>query len=149
MTLRGMLAKVRKAYTGKELEPVNVWVDRTFGDAFSYAAASEYCMERQLEAFGKGERKTTFMSDLSLGEWFGLNGMLDTFKNAVSSWKDDEEYMAEFILCVNWKAWEHAARKNHTWGQIYSGLYYAIKDLMFRYYEGDEKKTNYLWSYLD
>lgn len=135
------------ANEGLELEPVNNW----FGipvNVFQYSATSERCMEMQLSELGK-ERLTTFMSDLSIGEWYGLSGVLDTIKNAVTSWKDDETYMAEFVLCVNWKSWEHDARKNPNWVKLWSFLYEQIRDLMYDYYEEDENKTAYLWDYLD
>lgn len=89
------------------------------------------------------------MSDLSTGEWFGFNGVLDTVKNALTSWKDDEEYMAEFVLCCSWKAWEHGARKNTQWVRAYSFLYDNIRDLMYDYYAEDEEKTAYMYEYLD
>lgn len=133
---------------GLKLESVNDWFG-TPVDVWQYAATSEANMERQLRDLKGGERKTTFMSDLSIGEWYGMRGVLDTVKNAVSSWKDDETYMAEFILCLNWKSWEHAARNKDSWTQLYTCLFEDIRDLMYDYYSGDEKKTGYLYRYLN
>ena len=145
--LREIISTAKENFSGAKFEAVNNWMG-TPVNLFQYAATSERCMERNLAECGK-KRKTTFMSDLSTGEWFGFNGVLDTVKNAVSSWKDDEEYMAEFVLCTNWKAWEHDARKNTQWVRAYSFLYDNIRDLMYDYYAEDEEKTAYMYEYLD
>lgn len=145
--LREIISTAKEEFVGTKFEAVNSWFG-TPVNVFQYSATSEHYMERQLSECGK-ERKTTFMSDLSTGEWFGLNGVFDTVKNAVSSWKDDEEYMTEFVLCLNWKAWEHDARKNTNWAKFWSVMYEQVRDLMYDYYEGDEKKTRYLWEYFD
>jgi len=137
------------AISGKELEGTHNWFGSPVPSSFSYGALSELCMERQLRELKGCKRKTTFMSDLSVAEWFGLRSLLDTIKLALKSWKDDETYIAEFVLCVNWKAWEHSARGNNVWAVLYSALYEGVRDLMYDYYEGDNKKTSYLFEYLD
>lgn len=145
--LREIISTAKEEFVSTKFEAVNNWMGMPV-NLFQYAATSERCMERNLAECGK-KRKTTFMSDLSTGEWFGLKGVLDTVKNAISSWRDDEEYMAEFVLCCNWKAWEHDARKNTNWAKFWSVMYELVRDLMYDYYEGDEEKTRYLWEYLD
>lgn len=146
--LNEIVTATNNAFNGVVFESVANWFG-TPVNAFQYAATSERCMERQLEDLKGDERKTTFMSDLSLGEWCGMKGALDTVKNAVSSWKDDEVYMAEFVLCVNWKAWEHDARGNSNWVRFWSFVFEHVRDLMYDYYSGDDEKTRYLWEYLD
>lgn len=145
--LRENISTAKEQFIGTKFEAVNNWMG-TPVNVFQYAATSEYYMERHLSNCGK-KRKTTFMSDLSVGEWYGLNGVFDTIKNAISSWCDDEKYMAEFVLCLNWKAWEHYARKNTQWVRAYSFLYDNIRDLMYDYYAEDEEKTAYMYKYLD
>ena len=93
-----IISTAKEQFICTKFEAVNNWMG-TPVNVFQYSATSERCMERNLSECGK-ERKTTFMSDLSIGEWYGLNGVLDTVKNAVSSWKDDEKYMAESELNV-------------------------------------------------
>lgn len=145
--LNKIITATKNAFNGVSFESVGDWFG-TPVNVFQYSATSEYNMERQLSKCGK-ERKTTFMGDLSRGEWFGMKGALDTVKNAVSSWKDDEVYMAEFVLCVNWKAWEHDARGNANWVRFWSFVFEHVRDLMYDYYSGDDEKTRYLWEYLD
>lgn len=146
--LTEIINSARKNVEGKTLESVNDWFGKRV-DLRTYSATSEYYMGRQLSDLGKGERKTTFMSDLSHGEWYGLGALLGTFRNASMSWRDNVEYIAEFALCLNWKAWEHDARKKNKWATVYSLLFEDFRDLMYDYYEGDDKKTEYFWHYLD
>ena len=124
------------------------WMGHTFASPFHYAAQSEFCMERRLAEVDK-ERQTSFMSDLSIGEWYGLSGLLDTVRKVVNEWKDNEVFIAEFILCLNWKSWEHHARKNAGWMELYAVLFEEVRDLLYDYYESDVQKSNYLWEYLD
>lgn len=147
--LLNIFAQVLTELNGTKLERVNNWNGEIIPAPIIYGAISERCMERQLKELSGRKRLTTFMSDLSVGEWFGLASFLDTIKNAMVSWKDDEKYMAEFVLCVNWKAWEHDARENYGWSALYSRLYDGIRDLMFEYYENEPDKSSYLWQYLD
>ena len=147
--LNEIITATNDAFNGVVFESVAFWMGQKMPNVFVYAATSEHCMERQLKDLKGEERKTTFMSDLSIGEWCGMKGALDTIKNAVSEWRDDVEYMAEFILCVNWKAWEHAARENKNWVNFWSFVYEQVRDLMYDYYSGDDEKTRYLWEYLD
>lgn len=134
---------------GHTLEAVNEWHGKHITGVFDYAAICEGLMERQLNYNGH-ERKTTFMSDLSIGEWCeGMLGVLDTWKRVMMYWKDDVVYMSEFVLCVNWKAWEHHGRSNNEWARFYSFLYEYTRDIMYDYYEGDEEKTSYMYNYLD
>ena len=133
-----------KSFT--ELENTRDWFGQPI-NMFLYAAICEKCQEDNMF---KGKRETTFMADFSCAEYgFGLSGVLDTFKNAAKSWRDDERYMAEMILVMNFKSWEHYERKHTNWSRLYTYLYECLRDLVYDYYENDEKKTSYVWSYLD
>lgn len=145
-----ILLTVGREMNGVQLESVRTWKGQPVPNVFSYAATSERCMERMLEELNGCERRTTFMSDLSIGEWCsGWSGVLDTLRRCMVDWRDNVEMMAEFVLCVNWKAWEHHARENHMWAKLYSLLYEGVRDLMYDYYSGDDEKTSYLFHYLD
>ena len=118
-------------------------------DACEYAAACEMLFEKQLKEMTGRERISTFYGDLSIAEYFGIKGVLDTVKNVCRYWADSVEMFSEFVLCVNWKAWEHAGRNNDNWAKVYTELYYAIDELITQYYEGDEEKLDYYYRYLD
>lgn len=145
-----MLNDVAEEVRSMKPESVSDWCGTKFPNVFAYGATSERTMERNLAEMSGRERKTTFMSDLSIGEWCsGLNGVLDTTKNAILSWCGDVEYIAEFVLCVNLKSWEMHARKKPVWSLIYSRLYHGVVSLMYEYYDGDDEATRYLYEYLD
>lgn len=145
-----ILLTVGREMNGIKLEPVNMWNVQEVPNVFAYAATCEHCVERQLEDLKGCERKTTFTADLSIGEWVsGWSGVFDTLRRCMVEWRDNVEFMSEFVLCVNWKAWEHHARQNFMWAKFYSLLYEGVRDLMYDYYEGDEDKTSYMWHYLD
>jgi hypothetical protein len=63
---------------------------------FEYASSCEYSFEQFLQSVGK-ERKTTFFSDLSIAECFGVEGVCDTYERVMESWGDDLEYMCEWV----------------------------------------------------
>lgn len=148
--LNSIFRAVAKEMNGVQLERVNTWPGHTFDNIFHYAATSEKCMEMNLAEISGRERKTTFMSDLSIGEWArGWHGVFETTENSVRSWRDNVEFMAEFVLCLNWKSWEHHGRGNVNWSRFYALLFEGVRDLMYDYYEGDDEKTSYFWEYLD
>lgn len=118
-------------------------------DVFQYAMVCERLFEKRLEELTGRERISTFYADLSIAEYFGLNSVLDTCINVCKNWKDNVEMFSEFVLCVNWKAWEHAGRNNDNWAQAYSHLYYAIDELISQYYADDEEKADYYFQYMD
>lgn len=114
---------------------------------FIYGAWCEMNMEQNLREDYK--RKTTFTSDLSLAEMFGIKSVCDTIKNVLKSWTSNVEYIMEFIICLNLKSWEMHARKKPTWSRFYADAYYAVKDYVLTYYEGDENAIKYYMDYVD
>lgn len=49
--------------------------------------------------------KTTFYTDFSIAEKFGVKGIRDTFNQVFAEWKGNYEYMTELALALNWKCW--------------------------------------------
>lgn len=148
--INSIFNSIAKEMNGAKFKPVNMWAGQRLSNVFQYGAISEACMERQLRELSGRERQTTFMSDLSIGEWCeSWRGVFDTTRRALTEWRDNVEFMAEFVLCVNWKSWEHHANEHPNWMKFYALLYEGVRDLMYEYYEGDDEKTSYLWEYLD
>ena len=67
---------------------------------FEYAAANEICFEQFLESVGK-TRKTTFFSDLSIAECYGLSGVTDTYNNVMKYWGESLDFMCEWVIALN------------------------------------------------
>ena len=51
--------------------------------------------------------QTTFWSDFSIADRFGLPAVQDTFNRAFAEWKQSYKYLTELILVLNHKIWQH------------------------------------------
>ena len=108
---------------------------------FAYAHWCERNFEANLREDYK--RKTTYTSDFSIVEWYvpveGMSAIASTLGNALTIWQDDIETFAEIIIVLNKKAWEHSARGNSEYSQMYSQLYLMAKDLYFDWFDESHK----------
>lgn len=109
-------------------------------NVFNYAASEEKHFEELVSMAGYN-RLTTFYSDLSVAEWYDKKSVKETYKNVCKNWIDDYRYFTEFVVCLNYKAWEHADRGNTELSEFYSELYYNARDLFYDYYKGDDPKS--------
>lgn len=133
----------------------NELVQRNIRDPFSYGAWCEKNFEANLRE--DYERKTTYTSDFSIAEWCvpveGMQAIASTLRNALMNWRDDVEFFAEIIMVLNMKSWEHAARNNNKYGQMYGDLYYLVRDLYFDWFDEDNKQhgeaMEYYYDYVD
>jgi hypothetical protein len=113
---------------------------------FSYSARCEMMFEGFLRETGK-ERKTTFYSDLSIAEYVeGANGVKDTYKRVIAHWKDDVEYMSEFVVALNQKIWQHYS-KNYALAKEYNSLWIQCDDFCRQHFKGEE--LSYYYRYID
>lgn len=115
-------------------------------NVFEYAHATEVCFEGFLNSVGK-ERKTTFFSDLSIAEWYGIDSINETYKNVTKYWIDNVEFMSEFVIALNQKIWQH-----HEYGQkelveVYDKLWRKCDDLCREHFKGEELR--YYYDYID
>lgn len=53
------------------------------------------------------ELQTTFWSDFSIADRFGLSAVRDTFRRAFEEWKGDYKFLTELVLVLNHKIWQH------------------------------------------
>lgn len=53
------------------------------------------------------ELQTTFWSDFSIADQFGLPAVRDTFRRAFEEWKGDYKYLTELVLVLNHKIWQY------------------------------------------
>lgn len=131
-------------------------IERNLRNPFTYAAWCEYNFERNLREDYK--RKTTYTSDFSLAEWCvpiegGISCIARTLRSALTTWRDDVEMFAEIIIVLNMKAWEHAARGNRQYSEMYSELYLLAKCLFFDWFDSENKQhdeaMDYYYQYVD
>lgn len=90
------------------------------------------------------QRITTFYADLSIAEYYEMSGqsgaIKDTFNRVCAEWINDYKFFTEFILCLNWKIWEHY-EKHDTIARLYNDLWEKAQELFFNAY-GEEGKEN-------
>lgn len=76
---------------------------------------------------------TTFYTDFSIADCFGLDAIQDTYNRAFESWKSDYKYLTELVMALNWKIWEWY-EKDDSKAKLYNDLYqkadtYACENL--------------------
>lgn len=118
-------------------------------NVFQYAAICEKNFENNLSEMGNYQRKTTFYSDLSIADYYGVNEVKDTYNRVMKSWIDDITYITEFVMSLNHKSWEMNARHNGIMTKLYSELYYKAYNTVVEHYKDDEENLHYFFSALD
>ena len=66
--------------------------------------------------------KTTFYTDFSIADKFGIHAIKETFETAFNEWKSNYEYLTELVMVMSWKSFEH--QYNYEYCKLYSDLYY-------------------------
>ena len=51
--------------------------------------------------------KTTFYTDFSIADMYGIDAIKETYERAFKEWHTDTEYITELTMALNWKIWEH------------------------------------------
>lgn len=93
------------------------------------------------------EFKTTFWNDFTIADAFGVGAVKDTFKRAFNEWCDDAVYVTELAIVTNWKCWQHWERGNRELEELYSDMYYKVRDWAIENLEGEE--LEYYWRMTD
>lgn len=73
-------------------------------------------------AFGY-KQITTFWSDFSIADNFGVNAIKDTFKRAFDGWKNNYKYLTELVMVLNWKIWQYHEEGNTQYAELYNELW--------------------------
>lgn len=120
-------------------------------DILVYAATCEKWFEANVEDNGY-TRISTFYSDLSIAERYGINAIKITFDNVVEQWKNDYKMFTEFIMSLNLKAWQFSTdtsinKANMEYSELYSELFYKAQDIAYEVFS-DEGKS-YLFRMTD
>lgn len=50
--------------------------------------------------------KTTFWTDFSIAESFGLAAIRETYNRAFHDWREDYIYLTELVMVLNWKIFQ-------------------------------------------
>jgi hypothetical protein len=93
------------------------------------------------------EFTTTFWSDFTIADAFGIDAVKDTFKRAFKEWKDDYRYLTDLVIVLNHKCWEHYERGNQQLSQLYSDYFYEAQNYAYDNLKGEE--FDYFWKKVD
>ena len=125
---------------------------RGYFNPLHYGAAEEKCVFETQAAECGYKRLTTFFSDLSIAEWYGLDSVRDTFNRVMKEWLGDYKYITEFILSLNWKSWEWAVyggRNYEELSNLYVVMYGAAEERFYEYYKDNEEAKSYYFRVTD
>lgn len=77
-------------------------------------------------AFGY-KQITTFFSDFSIADAFGINAIKDTYKRGLEYAKTNYKVLTEFVMVLNWKIWEHY-QTNEAIARVYNDLWEQARE---------------------
>ena len=59
-----------------------------------------------IEAFNGYKPITSFWTDFSIADRFGVKGIKETFNNIFDEWKDNCKYLTGLVLVLKHKMWQ-------------------------------------------
>lgn len=80
---------------------------------------------------------TTFYTDFSTADKFGVNAIMDTYKRAFEEWKTNYKYLTELVMVLNWKIAEHY-ESNMEYAELYNRLWGEADDYACEHLKGEE-----------
>lgn len=83
------------------------------------------------------ETITSFWSDFTIADRFGVSAIKDTYKRAFNEWKDNYKYLTELVMVLNWKIWQFY-EKNNQYAEVYNKLWEEADAYACNNLKGDE-----------
>ena len=90
-----------------------------------------------IEAMTGYKPMTTFYTDFSIAERFGLEAVQDTYNRAMEGWKNNYKYLTELVTALNWKIWEHY-ESNAELASLYNMLWEMADEYACDNLKGEE-----------
>ncbi len=89
---------------------------------------------------------TTFWMDFTIADQFGMDAVLDTYKRAFEGWRTDVRYLADLVVVLNHKIWQHY-QTNEPLARLYDRLWREATNWAWEHLEGDD--ATYFFEYTD
>lgn len=83
------------------------------------------------------ETITSFWSDFTIADRFGVSAIKDTYKRAFNEWKNNYKYLTELVMVLNWKIWQFH-EKNNQYAEVYNKLWEEADAYACNNLKGDE-----------
>ena len=80
---------------------------------------------------------TTFWTDFSIADVYGLDGIQDTYNRAFNEWKGDYKYLTELVMVLNHKIWEWCNLDDKR-ARLYDKLWRETADYALDNLKGEE-----------
>ena len=80
---------------------------------------------------------TTFWTDFSIADVYGLDGIQDTYDRAFAEWKGNYKYLTELVMVLNHKIFEWHGLDNGR-EELYDTLWYKTDTYALENLTGDE-----------
>lgn len=80
---------------------------------------------------------TTFYTDFSIADGFGVDAIKDTYKRAFNEWKTDYKYLTELVMVLNWKIAEHY-EDNMEYAELYNQLWGKADSYACEHLKGEQ-----------
>ena len=85
---------------------------------------------------------TTFYTDFSIADKFGVEAIKNTYKRVFQEWKYDYKYITELAMVLNWKLWRWYG-KNDELSMLYDSLWKEIDGWCIDNLKGKELEYYY------
>lgn len=83
------------------------------------------------------ETKTTFWSDFTIADAFGVEAIRDTYTRAFEEWKNNIEYVTELVVVLNHKIWQWY-EKDEGIARVYNDLWMELDNWVCENYKDKE-----------
>lgn len=125
---------------------------QNFSNVFSYAAGMEDWVNKSLPY---GPLRYTFVSDFSIADWYGVDGVKETYERVKAEWLDNVEAFTEVVIALNMLSWAHDTLKQQGIDErddficLYSDLYLRAKDDFYDRHGSDDDACDYFFRMTD
>lgn len=89
------------------------------------------------------EMKTTFWSDFTIADKFGIDAIKDTYKRAFKEWKENYVYLTELVIVLNYKIWEFYEKGDTEYAAVYNDLWEETNEYACTHLKGNELRFFY------
>ena len=84
------------------------------------------------------EMKTTFWSDFTIADAFGVKAIQDTYNRAFGEWKNNTEYVTELAMVLNFKLFQWYDKQRYEYWTLYDKLWKEIDAWCMNNLKGDD-----------
>ena len=88
------------------------------------------------------EVKTTFYTDFSIAERYGVDAIRSTFEQSFEEWNSNCEYVTELCMVLNWKMFRWFENNDELFN-LYKELYTRLDQWCINNLKGDDLEYYY------